>query len=110
LFGPATHYPSTIEVAGVAGAVTKVTATVLDFGSSSPDDIDMALVGPNGAQVMLMSNLRFARTSGVPPLVQLSRRAAEKLGDDVARLIGLRGPGLWDPLCSPALSASMYRD
>jgi hypothetical protein len=56
LFGPATHYPSTIAVAGVAGTVTKVTATVIALGSSSPDDIDMALVGPDGAQVMLMSD------------------------------------------------------
>ncbi|OJU85252.1 MAG: hypothetical protein BGO11_18520 [Solirubrobacterales bacterium 70-9] len=56
LFGPATHYPSTITVAGVPGTVTKVTATVIDLGSSSPDDIDMALVGPDGAQVMLMSD------------------------------------------------------
>jgi hypothetical protein len=56
VFGPATHYPSTIAVTGVAGTVTKVTATVTGLGSSSPDDIDMALVGPDGAQVMLMSD------------------------------------------------------
>ncbi len=56
LFGPATNYPSTIAVAGVPGTVTKVTATVIALGSSSPDDIDMALVGPDGAQVMLMSD------------------------------------------------------
>jgi hypothetical protein len=56
LVGPATHYPSTIAVAGVPGTVTKVTATVISLLSNSPDDIDMALVGPNGAQVMLMSD------------------------------------------------------
>jgi hypothetical protein len=56
LIGPAPHYPSTIAVAGVAGTVTKVTATVIGLGSASPDDIDMALVGPDGAQVMLMSD------------------------------------------------------
>jgi hypothetical protein len=56
LFGPATDYPSTIAVSGVPGTVTSVTATVVSLGSSSPDDIDMALVGPDGAQVMLMSD------------------------------------------------------
>jgi hypothetical protein len=56
LFGPAPHYPSTIVVSGVAGTVTKVTPTVIGFESNSPDDIDMALVGPGGAQVMLMSD------------------------------------------------------
>src|ERR1700753_3033113 len=56
LFGPATNYPSTIAVAGVPGTVTKVTATVIALGSSGPDDIDMALVGRDGSQVMLMSD------------------------------------------------------
>jgi hypothetical protein len=63
LFGPATNYPSTISVAGVPGTVTKVTATVIDLGSNSPDDIDMALVGPDGAQVMLMSDACGANPS-----------------------------------------------
>jgi hypothetical protein len=56
LFGPAKHYPSTIAVAGVDGTVTKVTATVIGLDSASADDIDMALVGPNEEQVMLMSD------------------------------------------------------
>ena len=56
LFGPAKHYPSTIVVAGVGGTVTNVTATVIGLDSASADDIDMALVGPNEEQVMLMSD------------------------------------------------------
>src|SRR5829696_5862537 len=56
LVGPSTRYPSTISVAGLAGTVTRVTVTVFIAGSSSPDDIDMAIVGPNGQQVMLMSD------------------------------------------------------
>lgn len=54
--GPATSYPSTIEVAGLQGPLTKVTATMIRFGSGSPDDVDMLLVGPEGEQVMLMSD------------------------------------------------------
>ena len=56
IFGPANEYPSTIVVAGVPGTVTKVTASLIDLESANPDDIDMALVGPNGQAVMLMSD------------------------------------------------------
>jgi hypothetical protein len=54
--GPANVYPSTISVSGVSGTITKATVSVIGVGSSSPDDIDMAIVGPNGEQVMLMSD------------------------------------------------------
>jgi hypothetical protein len=54
--GPATSYPSTIQVEGLTGPLTKVTATMLGFGSGSPDVVDMLLVGPEGEQVMLMSD------------------------------------------------------
>lgn len=54
--GPATTYPSTLTVEGLNGPVTKVTATIIDFGSGVPDDIDMLLTGPEGEQVMLMSD------------------------------------------------------
>jgi hypothetical protein len=52
--GPATHYPGTVEVAGVPGTVTGVTLTAIELNAGG--ELDMALVGPNGAQVMLMSD------------------------------------------------------
>jgi hypothetical protein len=55
-FGPANHYPSSIVVSGLSGTVAKATVTLIGFGSSSPDDIDMVIAGPNGQQVMLMSD------------------------------------------------------
>jgi subtilisin-like proprotein convertase family protein len=55
-FGPASIFPATIGVSGVAGTVTKVTVTTLAMDFSRADDLDMLLVGPNGAQVMLMSD------------------------------------------------------
>lgn len=55
-FGPSNTYPSTISVAGVPGTVKTVTVTLFGLDSANPDDIDMALVGPNGGQVMLMSD------------------------------------------------------
>jgi len=54
LGGPSTSFPSSIEVAGVPGTVTDVTLTA--FGLIANKDLDMVLVGPNGAQVMLMSD------------------------------------------------------
>lgn len=54
--GPANRYPSSIEVEGLPGDLTKVTATLLRIASGKPDDIDMLLVGPEGDEVMLMSD------------------------------------------------------
>jgi hypothetical protein len=54
--GPAKHYPSSIVVSGVLGTVTKATVTLIDLASASGDDIDMAMTGPNGQTVMLMSD------------------------------------------------------
>jgi hypothetical protein len=54
--GPANVYPSSVEVEGLSGTVTKVTATAIGFRSGRPDDVDMLLVGPQGDLVMLMSD------------------------------------------------------
>jgi hypothetical protein len=54
LGGPSTAFPSTVEVAGAPGTIIEVTLTT--FGLSANQDLDMALVGPNGAQVMLLSD------------------------------------------------------
>jgi subtilisin-like proprotein convertase family protein len=54
--GPASPYPSTIIVSNLAGAVTKVTATLSNLSHTYPDDLDILLVGPTGTNVMLMSD------------------------------------------------------
>jgi hypothetical protein len=54
LVGPATVYPAVVNVSGVGGTVTKVTLTAIDLNGG--EDLDMALVGPNGAKVMLLSD------------------------------------------------------
>ena len=53
-FGPANHYPGIVDVSGVGGTVLGVTLTVVNLNASA--DLDMALVGPDGTQVMLMSD------------------------------------------------------
>lgn len=54
--GPAEEYPSSIVVSGVEGTVTDLDVTFFGYESSSPDDTDAAIVGPNGRAVMLMSD------------------------------------------------------
>ena len=54
--GPATTYPATISVAGLDGAVSRVTATLNDLSHTYPDDYDVLLVGPGGQSVVLMSD------------------------------------------------------
>ena len=55
-FAIASPYPSSISVTGMVGTVSKVVATVTNLYHPSPDDIDMLLVGPTGANTMLMSD------------------------------------------------------
>ncbi len=54
--GPAAPYPSTINVAGVVGNVSKVTVTLKNMNHTFPDDIDVLLVGPGGQKILIMSD------------------------------------------------------
>ena len=53
---PASPYPSDIVVAGVPGAVTRVTVKLNSITHSRPADIDMLLIGPGGQTAMIMSD------------------------------------------------------
>jgi subtilisin-like proprotein convertase family protein len=55
--GIAAPYPSTIPVAGLTGAVTKVTATLTGFSHTFPGDVDILLAGPAGQRIVLMSDI-----------------------------------------------------
>ena len=54
--GPASIYPSTINVSGLTSVVRKVTITLRSLTHDFPDDLDFLLVGPTGTNVMLMSD------------------------------------------------------
>ena len=52
----AAPYPSTVDVVNMGGTISKVTVRVDGLSHTYPSDIDMALVGPGGQTVMLMSD------------------------------------------------------
>ena len=54
-FGPASIYPLSITVSGLSGTIADLNVSVFDVSHTFSDDIDILLVGPNGANVMLMA-------------------------------------------------------
>ncbi len=55
--GVGSLYPSTINVAGLTGSVTRVRVFLNNLSHTAPDDIDLLLVAPNGRSVVLMSDV-----------------------------------------------------
>ncbi|HEX7176093.1 MAG TPA: proprotein convertase P-domain-containing protein, partial [Pyrinomonadaceae bacterium] len=54
---PSSPYPSAINVSGVTGTVSKVSARLNNFSHTFPGDVDVLLVGPGGQKLMLMSDM-----------------------------------------------------
>jgi subtilisin-like proprotein convertase family protein len=54
--GAATPYPSTINVSGMTGTISKVTARLNGLNHALPLDLDVLLVGPGGQSTLLMSD------------------------------------------------------
>src|SRR4051812_22590411 len=55
--GPASVYPSTINVSGFSGNVQNVTATLNRLDHTCLDDLEVLLVGPSGKRSILMSDV-----------------------------------------------------
>jgi subtilisin-like proprotein convertase family protein len=54
----ATPYPSTIEVTNLSGEIiTKVTVSLFGFAHTFPSDVDIVLVGPEGQNAIVLSNV-----------------------------------------------------
>jgi len=54
--GIANPYPSIINVSGLTGLITDVNVTFNGLSHTSPDNIDILLVGPGGQKMILMSD------------------------------------------------------
>ncbi len=57
LQGPASPYPAGINVSGAGSQLTSISVTVSNFTHPYPADVDVLLVGPQGQNVMLMSDV-----------------------------------------------------
>jgi subtilisin-like proprotein convertase family protein len=55
--GPAGTYPSTVDVSGLQGKITKVTVRLTGISHTFPDDLDILLQGPENQNVMLASDV-----------------------------------------------------
>jgi subtilisin-like proprotein convertase family protein len=77
--GVATPYPSTLSVGGLNGTVSKITITFTGFTDPRPDDVDMLLVGPTGASLIVWSDV--GGTSGGTATITLDDVAASFLSD-----------------------------
>lgn len=55
--GPASVYPIQIPVAGIATPLLSVRVQVFGLSHTWPDDIDMLLVGPDGRQLIVQSDV-----------------------------------------------------
>ena len=101
---PATPYPSTINVLGLPGVISKVRVTLRGLSHTFPNDIDVLLVGPTGQNLVLMSDVGG---SGVVANVALTfdDDAASRLDPAVLATTGTYRPinfTAGDPFPAPA--------
>jgi serine/threonine protein kinase/subtilisin-like proprotein convertase family protein len=55
--GNANPYPAPIEVSGASGTIAHLTVTLTGFSHAFPEDVDVLLVGPSGANAVLMADV-----------------------------------------------------
>jgi Ca2+-binding RTX toxin-like protein len=91
--GPATPYPSPINVSGLSAAVTDVDVTLNNVTHTFADDIDALLVGPQGQKVILMSDAGDGNTAGITDTtLTFDDSAAASIPDDAPP-----APGAYKP-------------
>jgi subtilisin-like proprotein convertase family protein len=78
--GPAGPYPATAFAGQDGTVVAKVTAYLVQFAHTYPDDLDILLVGPRGQKVMLMSDAGGSDDASLPVLL-FDDEAAEVVPD-----------------------------
>lgn len=57
---PANPYPSSIEVAGMSGLISGLRITLHNFKHDFPDAVDIMLEGPNGVNLVVLSDVGAA--------------------------------------------------
>lgn len=85
-FAAASPYPSAITVSGLTATVCRVVVLLNDVSHPFPDDLDIALVGPNGVPILLMSDVGGA--NGISNLDLVFDDLASGSLPDAAQIIG----------------------
>ncbi len=93
--GTANPYPSDIPIAGLTGLVTGVTVNLENFSHTSPDDVDILLVAPNGRRIILMSDVG-GNTAAGNLSITFTDSAAAALPDNSALTSGIFKPTNFD--------------
>jgi uncharacterized repeat protein (TIGR01451 family) len=95
-------YPSVIDVSGIVGTITGVTATLKSFGHSSPRDVAVVLEAPTGQATYLMADCGGVIAVG-PVNLTFSQSASSSLPSSSALTSGTYLPTTYD---SPPLPAT----
>jgi hypothetical protein len=91
-------YPSQIVVSGATTNLFRIRVTLYDYWSNSPDNVDVLLVGPNGAKYILMAD-----AGGVVPINPADARtltftdsAPQVVANSTAPATGVYQPTNWE--------------
>jgi subtilisin-like proprotein convertase family protein len=106
--GAATPYPSNITVAGFGSTISDVNVHLYDMNHTWPDDIDILLVGPQGQNLIIMSDAGGSNDLINVDLV-LDDAAANSLPDSTQIVSGSYKPtnyGTGDTFPAPAPAPS----
>ncbi len=98
--GASTPYPSIINVAGRSGVVSKVAVTLVGLSHTYPGDLDVLLVGPDGARVGLLGRVGGG-TDAVNATITFDDEATASVGSSITSGI-FRPTGVSSSLPSPA--------
>lgn len=107
----ASPYPSTAEVIGGSGTITTMSVSLFGFNHAKPDDVDVLLVGPTGANIVLMSDSCGSTATG-PINISFADGAAGILPDEGPCAGGAYKPFDWldgiDTFPAPAPAPSTH--
>ena len=104
--GKADPYPSSIEVSGMPGTVSRMTVSLNSVNHLYPDDLDILLVGPSGQTVVLMSDCGGSYDL-VNTTITFDDSAPAPAPDSAAMLTGSYKPANYTPADSFPLPAPL---
>ncbi len=90
--GPANPYPSITTVSGMTGTISAVTVTLSTLTHPLAQDVDILLVAPTGAKLVVLSDVANAGGFGVNGTLTLSDAAASLVPST-----GVIGTGTYKP-------------